>query len=118
VNRLMGGRLLAKFAKNSNEEFQINLHDHGVGKYIDIRIWSKVRPTDSRPSWPTNDGFMLDVELLIDLLNSLDKAISAIDEKHPSTIDAGARSPEGPSNHTGKPGSVEMLSNVKDWFKK
>jgi len=78
MNKLLGGRELAKFSKSSCEEVRLTLQDFGVGRYLDIRVWAKVRPTDESPSGPTEHGFVLDVDLLPDLRRCINQAIIAL----------------------------------------
>ena len=73
-----GGRELARFEKNSYEEVRLVLQNFGVGRYLDIRVWSKIRPTDNAPSNPTANGFKLAVDLLPDLRRAIDQAIVAL----------------------------------------
>jgi len=73
-----GGRELARFEKNSYEEVRLVLQNFGVGRYLDIRVWSKIRPTDNAPSNPTANGFKLDESLLPDLRRAIDQAIEAL----------------------------------------
>ena len=70
-----GGRELARFEKNSCEEVRLVLQNFGVGRTLDIRVWSKIRPTDNAPSTPTTNGFKLGVDLLPDLKRAVDQAI-------------------------------------------
>lgn len=79
MDKWHGGRELARFSKNSCEDVRINLHNFGVGKYIDVRIWSKIRPTDDVPSTPTANGFALDESLLPDFKRAIDQAVIALD---------------------------------------
>ena len=73
-----GGRELARFEKNSGEDIRLTLQNFGVGRYLDIRVWSKIRPTDNAPSSPTANGFKLGVDLLPDLRRAVDQAIEAL----------------------------------------
>ena len=70
-----GGRELARFEKNSCEDVRLTMHDFGCGRYVDVRCWSKIRPTDNAPSNPTANGFKLAVDLLPDLRRAIDQAI-------------------------------------------
>jgi len=81
MDKWHGGRELARFSKNSGEEVRLVLQNFGVGRYLDIRVWSKVRPTDDAPSNPTEHGFALDVDLLPDLRRAIDQAIIALGGK-------------------------------------
>lgn len=74
MDKFHGGRELARFSKSSHEEVRLVLQNFGVGRYLDIRIWSVIRPGDA-PSTPTANGFMLDVDLLPDLRRAVDAAI-------------------------------------------
>jgi hypothetical protein len=78
MDKWHGGQELARFEKNSCEDVRLTMHNFGVGRYVDIRCWSKIRPTDDAPSNPTANGFMLDVERLPDLRAAIDKAIVAL----------------------------------------
>lgn len=78
MNKLMGGRELARFEKNSGEDVRLTLQDFGCGRYLDIRVWSKVRPTDGTPSSPTEHGIVLDVELLPEFRRAIFRAMSEI----------------------------------------
>ena len=89
MDKFHGGRELTRFEKNSCEDVRLNLHNFGCGRYVDIRCWSKIRPTDDAPSNPTQNGFMLDESLLPELRQAIDRAIVALggereggDEKH------------------------------------
>ena len=75
MNKLLGGRELARFSKNSNEDVAFTLNNWGVGRYLDIRAWSKIRVGDSTPSTPKSNGFKLDLGLLPDLMRALNQAI-------------------------------------------
>lgn len=75
MDKYHGGQELARFEKNSCEDVRLNLHNFGCGRYIDVRCWSKIRPSDDAPSNPTANGFMLAVELMADLRRAVDQAI-------------------------------------------
>jgi hypothetical protein len=78
MDKFHGGQELARFEKNSCEDVRLNLHNFGCGRYVDIRCWSKIRPSDNAPSNPTQNGFMLDESLLPDLRRAVDQAIVAL----------------------------------------
>ena len=105
MNKLLGGRELARFQKNSGEDVRLTLQDFGVGRYLDIRVWAKVRPSDGTPSSPTEHGFALDVDLLPDLRRAIFRAMSELggpwagQEARPS-----AASPEIPGLHEDESG--------------
>ena len=69
------GRELARFEKNSCEDVRLSLHKWTIGHYLDIRVWTKIRPTDDAPSNPTEQGLVLNIELLPDLRRAIDNAI-------------------------------------------
>ncbi|MCJ7588506.1 MAG: hypothetical protein MUQ00_11505 [Candidatus Aminicenantes bacterium] len=75
MDKWHGGRELARFSKNSSEDVRLTLHNWGVGRYLDIRVWSKIRPTDDLPSNRTEHGLVLGVDLLLDLKWAIDQAI-------------------------------------------
>lgn len=56
MNKLMDGTVLASFEKSSCEDVRLMLRKRGTGQYLDIRVWSKIRPTDDAPSKPTERG--------------------------------------------------------------
>jgi hypothetical protein len=78
MNKLLGGRELSRFSKNSCEEVRLILHNFGCGKYIDVRVWAKIRPSDGTASTPTERGFELAVELLPDLKRAIDQVQTAL----------------------------------------
>jgi len=78
MDKWHGGRELARFTKNSNEDVRLTLHNWGVGRYLDIRVWSKVRPTDETPSSPTEAGLVLDIDLLPEFRRAIFRAMSEI----------------------------------------
>ncbi len=69
---------LARFSKNSCEDVRLTLQRRALGKYLDIRIWTKIGPGDGAPSNPTELGLMVDVDLLPDLRRAIDQAIDAL----------------------------------------
>ena len=75
MDKYHGGRELSRFEKNSCEDVRLNLHNFGCGEYVDVRCWSKIRPSDEAPSNPTQDGFTLAAERLPDLKRAIDRAI-------------------------------------------
>lgn len=81
MDKWHGGKELARFEKNSCEDVRLNLHNFGVGRYVDIRCWSKSRPSDNAPSNPTQNGFMLDESLLPELRRCVDQAIVVLGGK-------------------------------------
>jgi hypothetical protein len=78
MDKWHGGRELARFSKNSCEDVRLTLHNWGVGKYLDLRIWAKIRPSDDASSNRTEQGLVLDVDLLPDLRRAIDQAIVAL----------------------------------------
>lgn len=106
MNKLLGGRLLGRFSKSSNEEVRLTLHSWGVGESIDVRIWTKVRPTDGAPSQPTELGFSLDVDLLADLNRVVEQAIVALGGDVEDHGDERPQDPEVgvPGRHEGESG--------------
>jgi hypothetical protein len=72
MNKWLAGRELARFSKNSYEDVRLTLHGWGIGQCLDIRVWSKIRPTDDTPSIRTELGLVLDVDLLPDLRRAID----------------------------------------------
>ncbi|MCX5919095.1 MAG: hypothetical protein NTX30_20760 [Deltaproteobacteria bacterium] len=52
----------------------------GCGRYLDIRVYSTIRPGD-RPSVPTEHGLVLDVDLLLDLRRAIDQALIALGDE-------------------------------------
>jgi len=85
MNKWTDGEELARFSKSSCEDVRLTLHKWTIGQYLEIRAWSKVRPsapskTGPRRSLaaPTEHGLVLDVELLPDLRQAIDKAIVAL----------------------------------------
>jgi hypothetical protein len=78
MNKWLAGRELARFSKSSCEDVRLTLHNWGIGRYLDIRVWSKIRPSDDTPSNRTEQGLVLDVELLPDLRRTIDQAIVAL----------------------------------------
>jgi len=78
MDKWHGGRELARFSKNSAEEVRLTLHDWGVGQYLDLRVFAKIRPSDDVPSNRTEAGLVLDVGLLPELRRAIDRAILAL----------------------------------------
>jgi hypothetical protein len=78
MDKWLDGQELARFEKNASEDMRLTLHKWTIGQYVDIRVWTKIRPSDDSPSNPTERGFVLDVDLLPDLRRALDKAIVAL----------------------------------------
>jgi hypothetical protein len=72
------GEELARFSKSSGEDVCLRVHKFTIGRYLDIRIWTKIGIGDGVPSNPTDRGLMLDVDLLPDLRAAIDKAIVAL----------------------------------------
>jgi hypothetical protein len=103
MNKLLGGRLLGRFSKSSNEEVRLTLHSWGVGETADVRIWTKVRPSDGTPSQPTELGFSIDVDLLPDLKRVIDTAIVALSGPEAGQ-DARPRAPAGDRQGRALPG--------------
>ena len=46
---------------------RLRVYPGAVGRYLEIRVWSKVRPGDAEASQPTDNGIILDLDLLPDL---------------------------------------------------
>jgi len=69
------GTWVASFDKNSSEAVRVRLFRGAVGRYCEIRVWSKVRAGDGAPSTPTDNGLILDVDLLPELGRAIDEAI-------------------------------------------
>lgn len=77
MDKWHGGRELSRFSKSSCEEVRLTLHNWGVGRYLDIRVWSGIRPGDL-PSSRTENGLVLDVDLLPDFRRAIDQAVVAL----------------------------------------
>jgi hypothetical protein len=84
MDKWHGGRELARFSKNSSEDVRLTLQDFGCGRYVDVRVWAKIRPGDGEASSPTEHGLVLDVDLLPDLRRAIDQAIVALEGKSAS----------------------------------
>jgi len=78
MDKFHGGQELSRFTKNSCEEIRLVLLNFGVGRYVDFRIWSRIRPGDSMPTQPTEHGFALDEALLLDLRTAIDRALAVL----------------------------------------
>jgi hypothetical protein len=78
MDKWHGGRELARFSKSSCEDVRLTLENFGCGRYVDVRVWSKVRPSDNAPSSPTEHGIVLDADLLPEFRRAIDRAIVAL----------------------------------------
>ena len=78
MDKWVDGVELARFEKSLAEDVRLSRHKWTVGEYVDIRVWSKVRPGDSMALVPTESGLCLAADLLPDLRAAIDRAIVAL----------------------------------------
>jgi len=61
------GFWVGAFDKNSDEQVRLRIYRGVVGRYLEIRVYSKVRAGDGEASQPTDNGLVLDLGLLPEL---------------------------------------------------
>jgi hypothetical protein len=61
------GFWVGQFDKNSSEQVRLRIYPGVVGRYLEIRVYAKVRAGDVEASQPTDNGLVLDIDLLPDL---------------------------------------------------
>jgi len=73
-------RLIGEFLKNSSEILRVNLRRWGKGEYCDIREWVTLGAGGLFGLYPTKKGITLAVELLPELIRTLEKAQRTIEK--------------------------------------
>jgi hypothetical protein len=78
------GFWISAFDKNVDEQVRLRLFRGVVGHYLEIRVYAKVRAGDGEASQPTDNGLVLDLDLLPDLRRAInDLAVeTGLDNKH------------------------------------
>lgn len=71
-------QILTEFDKNGYEIVRISAIEYHSNKYVDVRIWILADQSDEDNRLPTKKGLRLHVEMLPDLIKSLQKAKSLI----------------------------------------
>ena len=73
-------KLIASFSKNSVEIVRVHLQTWKAQRYVDIRVWKQARPGDGEvAAQPTHKGITLNVELLPELRDAIDKALAEVE---------------------------------------
>jgi hypothetical protein len=73
-------RLIDSFSKNSVEVVKVQVHVWKSQTYIDIRVWTQLRPGDGEgAAQPTYKGITLNVDLLGRLKKAIDKAFAEVE---------------------------------------
>lgn len=73
--------LIDQFHKNSIELVEINLNEWRYQLYVDIRIWTFEKPSESDNVKPSHKGLTLNVDLLPRLIKALEKAQARVKVK-------------------------------------
>jgi len=76
----MSQKLVAEFRKNSAEVVRVHLTEFKGNLYFDVRIWLQEKPGEPGNLKATKKGLCLNVELLNDLRQALEKLDQAIEE--------------------------------------
>jgi hypothetical protein len=85
-------QLIASFEKNSIEVVRVHLQTWKAQRYVDIRVWKQARPGDGKAAaQPTHKGITLNVELLPELRDAIDKALTEIELEDSEEVREDAR---------------------------
>jgi hypothetical protein len=76
----MSTRVIAQFQKNSVEFVRVCLSEFKGSYYFDVRIWLQEKPGEPGNLKATKKGLCLNVELLNDLRQALEKLDQAIEK--------------------------------------
>jgi len=74
-------RLIDSFNKNSVEIVKVHVQEWKAQEYIDIRVWYLKHPGEIGAEKPTHKGITLNIELLPDLIQALQKAQETTEKK-------------------------------------
>jgi len=74
-------QLIDQFDKNSIENIRINLQEWKGEKYIDMRVWIRPDTEEGGQDIATKKGLTLNVALIPELIEALQKARKAIQIK-------------------------------------
>jgi len=85
-------KLIASFSKNSVEIVRVHLQTWKAQRYVDIRVWKQARPGDGEAAvQPSYKGLTLNVELLPELRDAIDKALTEIELEDSEEVREDAR---------------------------
>jgi len=73
-------RLIHEFDKTSLEVVKVSLQGYKSQTYVDLRVWLKEDPREEAKT-PTKKGLTLNVELLPELIKSLQKAREVLEKE-------------------------------------
>ena len=73
-------KLIAEFRKNAAEVVRVYLTEFKGSSYFDLRIWLQEAPGEPGNLRPSKKGLCLNIELLNDLRQALEKLEAAIEE--------------------------------------
>jgi hypothetical protein len=76
----MSQKLVAEFRKNSAEVVRVHLTEFKGNLYFDVRIWLQEKPGEPGNLKATKKGICLNIELLNDLKQALEKLNQVIEE--------------------------------------
>jgi len=74
-------QLIDQFEKNTIENIKVNLQEWKGKKYIDIRVWIKSDNEGGGADIATKKGLTLSIDLILELIEVLQKAQKAIQVK-------------------------------------
>jgi len=87
------GFWVGKFDKNIDEQVRLRVYPGVVGRYLEIRVYAKVRPGDAEASQPTDNGLVLDLDLLPELRLAINDLAVGMGQDAPHRLPVPASAP-------------------------
>jgi len=78
-------KLFGVIEKNSAEEIRFSVVKWHEKNYVDVRVWIKADPSEGRDEMPTKRGVRFNSELLLEVIETLQKIDADLGGEPPET---------------------------------